>query len=87
MSLTISTPAQICGSQLNTSKSKQLYSFPKTKRFNENYKPLCDIFYKTSSSITKRKAAFGYGIKSDFTSGKFLTPAPNQYGIKSEIEI
>jgi hypothetical protein len=39
------------------------------------------------SSITKRKAAFGYGTKSDFTSGKFPTPAPNKYDIKSEIEI
>lgn len=33
MSVTISTPAQICNSQLNNSQSKQLYSFPKNPRF------------------------------------------------------
>ena len=39
------------------------------------------------SSLSKRKAAFGYGIKSDFTTGRPKTPAPNCYTIRTEIEI
>ncbi len=86
MSITVSTPTQICNSQLNSSKSKQLYSFPKTARFNENHKPLCDNFYEIPSSRSRRKAGFGYGTKYDFTRGRFMTPAPNKYDIKTEID-
>ena len=57
--------------QLNASKSKSLYSFPKSERFNNIKKPLCDNFYDLPDSKDKRKAAFGYGNKSDFTSLKF----------------
>ena len=42
MSKTVSTPAQICNSQLNNSKSKSLYSFPKSSRFANQNKPICD---------------------------------------------
>jgi len=28
----------------------------------------------------------GYGKKSDFTCGKFITPSPNQYEIKAEFD-
>ena len=49
-------------------------------------KPLCDQFYEIPTSISKRKAGLGYGTKSDFTSGKDKTPAPNGYQINSEIE-
>ncbi len=30
---------------MNNSKSKALYSFPKSKRFNDNRNSLCDNFY------------------------------------------
>ncbi len=33
MSVVITNCNQICGSPLNLSKTKQLYSFPKSKRF------------------------------------------------------
>jgi len=46
-------------------------------------KPLCDAFYETSTTLSHRKAAFGYGKKSDFTSGKMKTPAPSAYNIKA----
>ena len=52
MSITVSTPAGICNHSLNTSVSKSLYSFPKTKRFGENVKPLCDQIYNKSSSLS-----------------------------------
>ena len=83
MSITVSKPQDICNSQLNHSKSKSLYSFPKSKRFNTNNKPLCDAFYETTTTLSHRKAAFGYGKKSDFTSGKMKTPAPCAYNIKA----
>lgn len=52
MSITVSKPNEICNSQLNHSKSKSLYSFPKSKRFNTNSKPLCDAFYEKSSTLS-----------------------------------
>ena len=58
-----------------------------SKRFGNNNKPLCDAFYNIPSSITLRKTAFGYGKKSDFTSGKMKTPAPNTYEIRNEANI
>ena len=58
------------------SKSKSLYSFSKSERFNNLKKPLCDNFYDLPDSKNKRKAAFGYGLKSDFTSKNFKTPGP-----------
>ena len=88
MSITISTPNQICNNALNTSLSKSLYSFPKTERFKDEYKKnLCDQFYQTKTSLSNRKTGFGYGVKSDFTSGKFKTPAPNNYNIKTHIDV
>jgi len=86
MSITVSTPNQICMSSLNHSKSKSLYSFPKTERFKENHKPLCDNIYNSNSTISNRKAALGYGNKYDFTKTGFATPAPNNYNITSEID-
>jgi len=86
MSVTISTPLQICNNPLNRSKSKYLYSFPKTERFGKTKKPLCDHFYDIGTTTSKRKAGFGYGNKYDFTSGGMKTPAPNVYNIQSEID-
>ena len=79
MSIIVSSPEQICKSQLNTSKSKQLYSFPKSRRFKEYTRPLCDSIYNIPDKFSKRKAAFGYGDKTDFTKDRQKTPAPNNY--------
>ena len=48
---------------------------------------MCDAFYEKPDSKSVRKAAFGYGKKSDFTSGRMKTPAPNGYNMKSELEV
>ncbi len=77
MSIIVSTPENICHSQLNLSKSKMLYSFPKNPRFREYTKPLCDSLYNIPNMASKRKAAFGYGEKSDFTKDSSKSPAPN----------
>ena len=52
---------------MNTSTAKALYSFPKSKRFKDYSKPLCDSFYNTKETKSLRKAGFGYGLKSNFT--------------------
>jgi hypothetical protein len=39
MSLTVSSPAEICNSPLNLSISKQLYSFSKADRFDKLENP------------------------------------------------
>jgi hypothetical protein len=54
-----------------------LYSFPKNPRFREYTKPLCDSLYNIPNMASKRKAAFGYGEKSDFTKDSSKSPAPN----------
>ena len=72
---------------MNTSSSKALYSFPKSKRFRENLKPLCDSFYQTKETKSVRKAAFGYGDKTDFTKKNFHTPAPSSYFIKNIFDV
>eukprot|EP01016_Furgasonia_blochmanni_P051855 TRINITY_DN8212_c0_g4_i1.p1 TRINITY_DN8212_c0_g4~~TRINITY_DN8212_c0_g4_i1.p1 ORF type:complete len:273 (+),score=-0.24 TRINITY_DN8212_c0_g4_i1:85-903(+) len=85
MSVVISTPDQIAKSPLNTSTSKQLYSFPKARRFNSVDKATCpQAFYDLPPVKTKRTTGFGYGYKSDFTKGIPLTPAPDRYVLPSE---
>ncbi len=83
MSILVTTPEQICKSQLNSSKSKYLYSFPKSNRFNAYIKPLCDNIYNIPDKFSKRKAGFGYGDKTDFTKDRHNNPSPNNYLIKN----
>jgi hypothetical protein len=45
MSIVIVTGDKISKNPLNTSKSKQLYSFPKSERFRDTKVNLCDKFY------------------------------------------
>ena len=49
-------------------------------------KPICDQIYEIPTSFSKRKAAFGYGTKSDFTKGRDKTPAPGTYEILNHID-
>ncbi|KRX09777.1 hypothetical protein PPERSA_02649 [Pseudocohnilembus persalinus] len=87
MSLIVSTPQQIHSSPLNQSKSKQLYSFPKSERFKYVGKSVCNQFcYDLPPVIDKRKAGIGYGNKYDFTKSHSTTPAPNNYTQKSSFD-
>jgi len=82
MSLTVSTPAQICNSPLNTSKSKMLFSFPKTGRFGADIKPVCtQAFYDLPPVRSIRSPGIGYGTKFDFTKQTGSNPAPNAYNV------
>jgi len=48
------------------SKSKSLHIFPKSDRFNNVKKPLCDNYYNLLDSKDKCKTAFRYELKSDY---------------------
>ena len=86
MSKITSTAEQIAKNPLNTSFSKTLFSFPKSKRFDNKLNYDCDKFYDVPDFKSQRKAGFGYANKYDFTKGVFKTPAPGNYEVKSEID-
>lgn len=59
---------QVCNAPLNNSVSKQMYSFPKAKRFDEKVnKSLCDKLYDLPDIKDKRSTSIGYGQKTDVT--------------------
>jgi len=83
MSVTISTPAQICNSPLNASPSKMLYSFAKGNRFGPDEKQPCSQFcYDLPPLKNFRTTSLGIGKKSDFTQSSNNMPAPNAYDVK-----
>jgi len=87
MSTITSTPAQICNSPLNNSKSKMLYSFPKAPRMTLENKSGCShAFYDLPPVRAKRTTTFGYGNKYDFTQGQSNNPPPNAYSVKGAID-
>lgn len=51
MSIVVSTPAQICNSPLNNSKSKMLFSFPKSKKIAEVRKSEYNIFVSRKTNV------------------------------------
>ena len=71
---------------INTSSSKQMYSFGKENRFRA-YKARTDVFYNLPSTLEKRKAGFGYGTKSDFTKGAIKGKVDKYYDIPREFEV
>ena len=66
------TGVLISNNQLNHSISKQMYSFPKSKRFSSpiNLNTSLTFYYSLPSLLSKRGTSLGYGNKSDFTKGK-----------------
>jgi hypothetical protein len=87
MSLTISTPTQICNSPLNISKAKMLYTFSKgSKEIYVKQSECNKAFYDLPEVRASRTAAFGYGTKYDFTKSAVANPSPNAYELKSTFE-
>lgn len=80
-----SVPADICNGQLNNSKGKPMWSFPKSDRFPNKalQSPCKSAFYDLPHNIYRfnRTAGFGYGGKYDFTTASPKTPGPCQYTI------
>ncbi len=63
---------------INTSTSKEMYSFPTTKRFGDFTKDNSNFFYNIPSSFSKRYTSFGYGNKNVF-NGTAQSPGPGSY--------
>ena len=68
MSVIVQSGSAITRSCLNTSSSKQMYSFPKARRFPKMRKCSSTGYYDIPSSLSKRHTSFGFGTKVDFTS-------------------
>ena len=49
---------------INNSSSKQMYSFPLAKRFENKAEDCRAFFYNKPSSLTQRKTSIGYGTRS-----------------------
>jgi hypothetical protein len=77
MSVIIAQGEVICKSPMNTSTSKAMYSFPKTRRFFDIKSVTCDKFYKLPEVKSTRCASIGYGTKYDFTKNKSGAPFYN----------
>jgi len=65
-------------SPLNHSKSKMMYSFPKTERFNYGYgkKSSKTFHYNLPDVRDFRGSSIGYGKKSDFTKTNDINKVP-----------
>ena len=63
---------------INTSTSKQMYSFPKSKRFNDYVKDESSFFYNIRTPFTKRSTSFGFGTKVVFSDNNKY-PGPGSY--------
>jgi hypothetical protein len=87
MSVTVSTPAQICNSPVNNSRAKMLFTIPKATKEMSIKKSDCNkAFYDLPEVRATRTAGFGYGTKLDFTKSSANNPPPNTYEIKSAFE-
>ena len=63
---------------INTSTSKEMYSFPTTKRFTDFVRDESPFFYNIPTTITKRSTSFGFGSKNAFPDNN-KTPGPGTY--------
>ncbi|CAD8105237.1 unnamed protein product [Paramecium sonneborni] len=74
-------------SSLNTSLSKQKYTFPKAQRQPiQNKSATNELSYKLPQSLGTRQAGIGYGLKHDFSKDAKPVPGPNLYDIQSFVE-
>ncbi|CAD8122428.1 unnamed protein product [Paramecium sonneborni] len=72
-------------SPLNTSTSKQMYTFPKAKRWLEVKDNLCPPIYQLPTTLSKRGAGIGFGKKTNMTQ-ETITPGPNYYTVQKSQE-
>jgi hypothetical protein len=63
---------------INTSTSKEMYSFPTTKRFDTKTRDDSSFFYNIPSSFNKRSTSFGFGAKLSFRD-QSQYPGPGAY--------
>ena len=67
---------QISNHSLNHSISKQMYTFPKSKRFSTGLKSCSSttFYYNLPKVASMRATSLGFGTKSDFTKAKNYNP-------------
>ena len=67
---------QISNHSLNHSISKQMYTFPKSKRFSNGLKSCSSttFYYNLPKVASMRATSLGFGTKSDFTKAKNYNP-------------
>jgi hypothetical protein len=63
---------------INTSTSKEMYSFPLSRRFNDRKRDNSPFFYNIPSSLSKRATSLGFGNKIVFNQNT-ITPGPGSY--------
>ena len=69
---------------INTSTSKEMHSFPTTKRFNQSIRDDSPFFYNLPNTLSKRGTSFGYGSKIVFSDSNQY-PGPGTYKIYPQI--
>ena len=69
---------------INTSTSKEMFSFPTTKRFNKSIRDDSPFFYNLPNTLSKRGTSFGYGSKVVFSDSNQY-PGPGTYKIYPQI--
>ncbi|CAD8196678.1 unnamed protein product [Paramecium octaurelia] len=72
-------------SPLNTSKTKQMYTFSKAKRWVDPKDNVCPPIYQLPTTLSKRAAGIGYGKKMNITQ-ETISPAPNSYQVQTARE-
>jgi hypothetical protein len=82
----------ISRANVNTSKSKQLYSFPTTQRFSDrkqiNAKHAYELksAFKTFDSRKSSRTSFGASKRPDHFGNKGQKPAPTAYTLSSFVD-
>ena len=83
-------------SPLNCSSAKQVYSFPRDRRFRDTSPELyfyvyhrtsrSGFYYEGKGALTDRSTTFGIGSRAGL-DGKLFVPAPGSYNIESEFSL
>lgn len=85
--MTEETCDEINRNQLNDSTAKNLWTFPREKRFKSEMKLCPHISYNFDLSTNKRRYTnFGYGRRVDFKLKSVFTPSPAVYTLKGAIQ-
>jgi hypothetical protein len=86
MSFSITPSDAVRKHPTNTSTSKEIHIFSKSKRFIPPNPECPTAFYAYDSQLSDRKAGFGYGTKSDFTRTLTVSPPATKYELKTFVE-
>jgi hypothetical protein len=86
MSFSITPSDVIRKHPTNTSTSKEIHVFSKSKRFVSPNPECPNAFYTCNSQLSNRKAGFGYGTRSNFTRTLTVSPPATKYSLNSFVD-